>query len=182
MSREHAMNAEAEFETAVAGPASASEIEKVVRQMRRERMTRELDVRRASRVRVGDRQWSFVLTREAVDNWDRLGSEDLTVGVLIYEQPGAAAPFVHREIAVRRRKGRLIVEVRENGLPRWTGEGSIDHAGALEFKVTIDRENSNRVGIMAGQVTRDGELRLTQAKLPRPTESRQPELVAEEQA
>jgi hypothetical protein len=171
-----------EFETAVAERASPNEIRRVVRRARRAATTPSLDVKHASKVRVGDRQWSFVLTQEAVEGWDQLGSKDITVAVLIYEQPGAAAPFVQRELVVRRGKGRLVVEVREDGLPRWTGEGFVDRGGSLDFKVPIDRENARRAGIMAGQVTREGELRLTESRLPRPTKSRQPELIAEDQA
>jgi len=171
-----------EFEEAVAERASADQVRKLLRRARRGAATRELDVKRASLVRVGERQWSFVLTREAAEGWDALGSKDLTVGVLIYDQPGAAAPFVHREIAVRRGKRRLVVEVREDGLPRWIGEGSVNREGALEFKVPIEREKGQRAGVMAGQVSRDGELRLTESRLPRPIKAREPELLSEDKA
>jgi hypothetical protein len=172
----------AEFEKAVVERASPAEVERVVRRARRVAATPELDVQHSSVVRIGDRQWSFVLTREAVEGWDRLGSKNLTVGVLIYQQPGAAAPFVHRTIVVRPGGRRLIVEVREDGVPRWTGEGFVNRGGALDFTVPIDRDNAPRPGIMAGQVTRDGELRLTQSRLPRPVASRQPTLISEDQA
>jgi hypothetical protein len=119
----------AEFEKAVVERASPAEVERVVRRARRVAATPELDVQHSSVVRLGDRQWSFVLTREAVEGWDRLGSKNLTVGVLIYQQPGAAAPFVHRTIVVRPGGRRLIVEVREDGV-RWTGEGFVNQARA----------------------------------------------------
>jgi hypothetical protein len=173
---------DAEFEEAVAEPASPGKIERVVRRARRAATVPELDVKRASTVRVGNRQWAFVLTREAVDAWDSLGSRDLTVGVLIYEQPGAAAPFVQRELVVRPGTDRLTVEVREDGLPRWTGEGFVDRGGALDFRVPVDRDNAPRAGVMAGQVTREGVLRFTESLLPRPVNSRQPRLISEDKA
>ena len=169
-----------EFEKAVAGPATPSELAKVVRRARGIASAPELDVKRASKVQVGDRQWQFVMTRAAIEGWDRLGSQEVTVGVLIYEQPGAAAPFVHREIVVRPGKNRLVVEVRENGLARWTGDGIVNRGGALDFKVPIDRENAPKAGMMAGTVTRDGALRFTESNLPRPIKARRPELIAEE--
>jgi hypothetical protein len=172
----------AKFERAIAERASPKEVERVVRRTRRLAATPEVDPTRSSTVRIGDRKWVFVLTREAVEGWDRLGSKELTLGVLIYEHTGAAAPFVHRSIVVRPGNRRLVVEVREYGLPRWIGEGFINRAGSLDFNVPIDRDNAPRAGIMAGQVMRDGQLRLTQSRLPRPVDSREPILVAEDKA
>jgi hypothetical protein len=171
-----------DFETAIAERARPRSVEKVVRRARGTIPGQELDPERASIVRIGDRQWSFVLTSEAAQEWDKLGSRALVVAVLIYEQSGAAAPFVHREIAIRPGKKNLVVDVREGGVARWTGEGLVNADGALEFKVPIDRDNAPTAGVMAGVVTRDGEVRLTEGRLPKPVNARQPALVAEDQA
>lgn len=171
-----------DFETAFAEAPSGGSVEKVLRLARGVGSGPVLDPARASIVRVGERQWSFVLTQEAAQEWDQLGSRKLTIAVLIYEHSGAAAPFVHREIAIRPGKKKLVVEVREGGVARWTGEGFINREGALEFKVAIGRDNAPKSGMMAGQVSRQGELRLTEARLPRPVEARQPQLVAEDKA
>lgn len=167
-----------DYEDARAEKAKPSEISKAVKRARGLGPADALDVERASLVQVGDRRWAFVLTKRAVETWKDLGSQDLTVGVLIYEQSGAAAPFVHREIAVRPGKKELIVEVREGGLARWTGKGSLDSKGALQFSVSIDSDRGPGIGLMAGQVTRDGQLIFKNSRLPRPTAKRVPEQVA----
>lgn len=139
-----------------------------------------LDATKGSVVTVGDRQWTFMMSKSASEEWKTLGSHDIVVGALIYEHTGAAAPFVHRELVLTRRGRKLEMQVREPDKGTlWSGPASINRAGDLEFSVPITRSTSDEKGIMKGQVKRDGSVVFSESKLPRPVKKSQPTEVDE---
>lgn len=140
-----------------------------------------LDGKRGSMVTVGDRQWAMVMTTEAMSRWTDLKSADRTrLAVLVYDHPGAAAPFAHRELVLRSTGRALRLEVvDENGEPLWSGKARVDDQGNLHFDMPITRPGTSRKGRMAGHITGNGELVLDKAQLPQPA-AQKPDFVAED--
>jgi hypothetical protein len=168
-----------QFERAAVKKLSAAALARVVRAAQGVRSDLRLDAKRGSAVQVGDRRWVFVLTKEAVEAWKVLGSKEMTLGVLIYEHSGAAAPYAHRELLVRPRRGSgMTIEVWEGGRALWSGKASLTRTGQLQFSMPVTRKTSTAKGVMAGRVTSRGKLTLTAARLPRPVRKKTPKLSA----
>ncbi len=134
-----------------------------------------LDATRGSIVTVGERQWTFLLSREAAKEWRTLGSREIVVGALIYEHSGTAAPFVHRELVLTPRGRGLEMQVRDPDKGTlWAGPAFVNRGGDLEFSIPITRSTSSAKGLMKGRVKRDGRVFFTDSKLPRPVNKSQP--------
>jgi hypothetical protein len=169
------------FEKATARKATAEQVAEMARIVERIPTGLKLDRSRGSVVTVGERQWMFLMSDQAVANWKTLGSEDVVLGVLAYAHTGAAAPFVQRELVLVRRGGKLELQVRDvdEGV-LWSGTAFVNRGGELEFSVPITRPTSSAKGVMKGKIGANGSLVLTDSRLPTPLDKKRPALARDE--
>lgn len=164
------------FEIPKARRATSKELGKTVRDLQGLGGELELDPTRGHVVEVEKRSWTFVMTKQAVAKWDRLGKEEFVVGVLAYHHSGLEAPYVQRELVAMPGPGTSVVlEMRDaDDLPLWRGKGRVE-AGALEFSMPITRPGATAKGVMAGRLAANGRLTLADSRLPKPSGKKRPD-------
>lgn len=130
---------------------------------------------------VGERRWTFVLTREAAEHWEELGFRPLTLAVLAYYLPESERYYAQRIlVALPGEKGEVQLEMHDNsGGVLWTGTGAMKD-GELYFSMPITRPGADIKGIVEGRVSPKGGVEFTNTRLPRPLKKQYPDLVAED--
>ena len=163
------------FEALRTTRTSSAEIRRAVRDAQAIPPNLQLDPTRGQVLAVGERRWTFVLTKGAAAQWNALGREPLTLGALIYQQPVLDAPYVQRLLmALPGRRGSIKLEMRDSsGRLLWTGSGTI-RRGILRFSMPIRRLGATARGLVAGGLDRRGHLILTRGILPKPGRRKTP--------
>jgi hypothetical protein len=164
------------FETIRVVDASPAQLEGGLRNLRGVPVGLKLDTKRGQLLASGERRWAFVLTQEAVERWERLGAEPITLAVLVYQLPGQAQGHVQRLLLALPGEGDTVnLEMRDTQWQLlWTGTGTLKNR-ALDFAMPIRRERVDAEGLMAGRIDADGRLTLRDARLPRPTAKQTPD-------
>jgi hypothetical protein len=160
------------FEVLKTTKASASQLRKTVRNLRGVPDELKLDAARAQALVIGPRLWTFVMTKEAVTGWQKLGTEKLTLGVIA---SGLDRPYLQRVlVALPATANTVKLEMHDrDGRLLWTGSGQIK-GEELEFSMPITRPGVRAKGMMAGSLTADGRLTLHDSRLPKPARKRKP--------
>jgi hypothetical protein len=170
-----------QFERLTTKKTTPRELQAVLRDVRLPAARVELASSRGQLLELGRREWAFVLTREAVDGWDRLGSEPVTVAVLAQRYAASESARVERVlVALPAGRGKLRMEMNDaEGRLLWTGAGSLVR-NELQFSMAITRPGTALKGIMAGRIRRNGQLVITQSRLPKPVGKKAPKLESED--
>lgn len=170
-----------DFEIIKTKRSTPSELRRVVESLRRVPRELELDPARGTMMELGKRQWAFVMTKQAVENWDQLGKKPIPLAVLAHQFETAEDAEVQRVlVALPGTRGKIKLEMRDNmGQVLWTGTAEVKQ-GELEFSMPITRPRVSAKGLMAGRINSRGELTLSDARLPKPTRKKEPQFVSED--
>lgn len=170
-----------QFESLTTKKTTPRELQALLRNVRVDAPGLELAPGRGQLLELGRRQWAFVLTADAVARWDRLGAERVTVGVLAQRFAAAEAARVERVlVALPAARGKVRLEMNDaEGRLLWTGTGTMVR-GDLQFSMQITRPGTALKGAMAGRIKRNGQMVLTQSRLPRPIGKKAPTLESED--
>lgn len=170
-----------QFESLTTKKTTPRNLRALLRNVRVDAPDVELVSSRGQLLELGERQWAFVLTADAVERWDRLGTEPVTVGVLAQRFAAAEAARVERVlVALPAARGKVRLEMNDaEGRLLWTGTGAIVR-GELQFSMAITRPGTALKGTMAGRIKRSGQMVLTQSRLPRPVGKKAPKFESED--
>jgi hypothetical protein len=170
-----------EFETLETKATTASHLKATARKLRGVPHGLTVDPTRGQQVAVGERRWTFLMTLEIADQWEDMNRKPLVLGLLAYHALDVEDPFVHRMLVVLPgRSGALAIEMRDSeGRVLWTG--SAERVGdELRFSMPISRPGSSITGRVVGRVTRKGQLKFEEARLPKPVRKKTPEFESED--
>jgi hypothetical protein len=167
------------FEKVMTAPTAADHVSKTLARLQELPSGIKLASNAGQSMKSGARSWTFVLTREAEENWDALGKQRMVVAVLVYHLQAKDAPYVERIlVAAPGSKGALTLEwFDSNWNLLYKGRGALVD-GELDFEMPITRPGVKEKGIMAGRVSRKGRITLRESQLPRPINKRKPKFEA----
>jgi hypothetical protein len=170
-----------EFENLEVKKATTEELGKIVKNLRGVPEGLTIDPAFATALQSGERQWTFFLTREAIDNWDQLGQMPVKLGILVHQFGATDEPHVQRTLVLfPEDRGKVKLEMRDSvGRILWSGSGQVK-GDELEFSMPITRPRVRAKGMMAGRINAKGRLTLSEARLPKPTQKKEPTFVSED--
>ena len=166
------------FEALKTMKAGSGQLRKTVRNLRGLPADLKLDPSRAQALVIGPHLWTFIMTREAAANWEKLGTEPMTLGVIA---SGLDRPYLQRMlIALPAGDNKVKLEMHDrDGVLLWTGSGVLE-GDELDFSMPITRPGVKAKGMMAGRISSKGQMTLRDSRLPRPARKRNPTLESED--
>lgn len=163
------------FETIKSREAAAEHVRKTVANVTGLPQGLELDAAHGSALELGRRRWTFVLTKQAVENWDALGKKRFILAALVFHKEEVDQPYLERMlVALPGERGEAKLEMLDSQWRKlWSGRGKVV-AGELRFSMPITRPRTTAKGMMAGRISSKGRLTLTKGKLPKPINKLKP--------